>query len=68
MLRIRCKRIAAWILEEFKSYSPRLEVMFDTYQIPKDTNRVWRGVELRNVVAILPARMADASNRCAGSW
>ena len=52
-----------WIFDEFKSYSPRLDVKFDSYQIPKDTNRVWRDVDLRNVVAILPGVMKEASNR-----
>ena len=49
-----------WLLDEFKSYSPRLEVSFDTHQIPKG-GRVWKDVELRNVVAILPG--TTASNR-----
>src|SRR4051812_19660069 len=39
-----------WILDEFKSYSPRLQVDFDIHQIAK-TNRIWKDVELRNVVA-----------------
>ena len=51
-----------WIFEQFKSYSPRLQVSFDTHQIPKG-GRVWRDVELRNVVAILPGRMQQATNR-----
>jgi hypothetical protein len=42
-----------WILDQFRSYSPRLQVSFDTHQIPKG-GRVWKPVELRNVVAILP--------------
>ena len=44
-----------WILDEFKSYSPRLQVSFDTHQIPKG-GRVWKDIELRNVVAILPGK------------
>ena len=44
-----------WIFDQFKSYSPRLEVSFDTHQIPKG-GRVWKDVELRNVVAILPGK------------
>ncbi len=51
-----------WILDQFKSYSPRLQVSFDTHQIPKG-GRVWKDVELRNVVAILPGKMAQATNR-----
>lgn len=51
-----------WIFDEFKSYSPRLQVSFDTHQIPKG-GRVWKDVEVRNVVAILPGTMQQASNR-----
>src|SRR6185503_4624226 len=47
-----------WILEEMKSYSPRLEVSFDTYRIPKQGERVTREVEVRNVMAVLPGRTA----------
>ena len=39
-----------------KSYSPRLEVSFDTYRIPRQGDRVTREVELRNVMAVLPGR------------
>lgn len=42
-----------WIFGQFKSYSPRLQVSFDTHQIPKG-RRVWKPVELRNGVAVLP--------------
>ena len=38
-----------------KSYSPKLQVSFDTYQVPKQ-GRITRDVELRNVMAILPGR------------
>jgi acetylornithine deacetylase/succinyl-diaminopimelate desuccinylase-like protein len=51
-----------WIFDQFKSYSPRLEVNFDTHQIPKG-GRVWKDIELRNVVAILPGKMPQATNR-----
>ena len=51
-----------WIFDQFRSYSPRLEVSFDTHRIPKG-GRVWKEVELRNVVAILPGKMSVASNR-----
>ncbi len=51
-----------WIFDQFKSYSPRLEVSFDTHQIPRG-GRVWKDIELRNVVAILPGKMAQATNR-----
>jgi hypothetical protein len=51
-----------WIFEQFKSYSPRLQVSFDTYTIAK-TNRLYKETELRNVLAILPGTAPDASNR-----
>jgi hypothetical protein len=44
-----------WILDEMKSYSPKLEVSFDTYQLPPQ-GRITRQIELRNVMAILPGR------------
>ncbi len=45
-----------WISEEFKSYSPRLEVAFDTHRVKKQ-GRIVRDVELINVVAILPGTL-----------
>jgi hypothetical protein len=44
-----------WILDEMKSYSPKLQVSFDAYHVPPQ-GRITRGVELRNVMAILPGR------------
>lgn len=44
-----------WILNELKSYSPRLQVSFDTYHVAKQ-GRFTRDVEIRNVMAILPGR------------
>lgn len=43
-----------WIYDQFKSYSPRLQVRFDTYFVRKQPPRLFRDFELRNVVAILP--------------
>ncbi len=46
-----------WIYEQFRSYSPRLEVSFDQYRLKKDTSRGSRiqdDVDLYNVVAVLP--------------
>jgi acetylornithine deacetylase/succinyl-diaminopimelate desuccinylase-like protein len=43
-----------WIYEQFRSYSPRLEVSYDTYQVKKNKGRIVRDVELQNVVAVLP--------------
>ena len=45
-----------WIYEQFRGYSPRLEVTFDQYHVKKDTSRASRlpeDVELYNVVAVL---------------
>jgi hypothetical protein len=44
-----------WILDEMKSYSPKLQVSFDSYQLPPQ-GRITRNVELRNVLAVLPGR------------
>jgi Peptidase family M28 len=46
-----------WIYEQFRSYSPRLEVSFDQYKLKKETTRGSRiidDVDLYNVVAVLP--------------
>jgi hypothetical protein len=46
-----------WIYEEFRSYSPKLEVSFDQYKLKKiegRASRVPRDVDLYNVVAVLP--------------
>src|SRR5277367_5802803 len=46
-----------WIYEQFRSYSPRLEVSFDQYKLKKiegRASRVPRDVDLYNVVAVLP--------------
>lgn len=45
-----------WIESEFKSYSPRLEVRLERHTLKK-TARVWRDVELVNVVAVLKGRV-----------
>src|SRR5947207_2721128 len=46
-----------WIFDQFKSFSPRLQVSFDAHRIPKG-GRVWKDIELRNVVAALPGKIA----------
>jgi hypothetical protein len=51
-----------WILDQFKSFSPRLQVSFDAHTIPK-AGRVWKEIELRNVVAVLPGKMQQAASR-----
>src|SRR5438874_6629194 len=48
-----------WIFDQLRETSPKLQVSFDTHQIPKAAYaRITRDVELRNVVAILPGRTA----------
>ncbi|HMD36972.1 MAG TPA: M28 family peptidase [Vicinamibacterales bacterium] len=44
-----------WILQEMRSYSPKLQVSFDTYQVAAQ-GRITHPVVLRNVIAILPGR------------
>jgi hypothetical protein len=44
-----------WILDELTRTSSRLQVSFDTHQIPMG-GRITRDVELRNVIAVLPGR------------
>lgn len=46
-----------WIFDEMKSYSPKLQVSFDTYMVAKQ-GRITRDVEVRNVMAVLPGRTA----------
>lgn len=49
-----------WIYEQFRSYSPRLEVSFDQYRLKKQESRGSRvpsDVDLYNVVAVLPGTM-----------
>jgi hypothetical protein len=45
-----------WIYSEFQSYSPRLEVSYQTFRVKRGARRgqVLREVELANVVAVLP--------------
>ncbi len=46
-----------WIYEQFRSYSPRLEVSYDQYRLKKDESRGSRipnDTDLYNVVAVLP--------------
>ena len=44
---------AAWIHAQFVAASPRLEVAFDDYEIPKQGDRIVRDVRVRNVMATL---------------
>ncbi|HWF08398.1 MAG TPA: M20/M25/M40 family metallo-hydrolase [Bryobacteraceae bacterium] len=43
-----------WIFDQFKAYSPRLDVSFDPYKVKKQGTRILRDVEVVNVVAVLP--------------
>jgi len=47
---------AEWIAAQFREASPRLQVSFDTYELPPQGERVVRDVRLRNVMAVLPGR------------
>lgn len=44
-----------WILDEMAKAGGRLQVSFDTYQVPR-AGRITRDTELRNVIAILPGK------------
>lgn len=43
-----------WIYDQFRSYSPRLEVSFDPHKVKKQGTRILRDVDVVNVVAVLP--------------
>jgi len=45
-----------WIYDQFKSYSPRLQVSFDKYRVKKGKGRLIQDVDLYNVVAVLPGK------------
>ncbi len=47
---------AAWIHAQFVAASPRLEVAFDDYEIPRQGDRIVRDVRVRNVMATLRGR------------
>ncbi len=42
-----------WILGQLQSYSPRLQVRFDTHRVAKQS-RIQKDIELVNIVAVLP--------------
>jgi hypothetical protein len=52
-----------WIFDQFRSFSPRLQVAFDTYSVAQQGGRLVRDVELRNVVAVLPGTDPAGRNR-----
>jgi hypothetical protein len=43
-----------WILNEFKSYSPKLQVRFEKFRVKKQGQRIFKDVDLWNVIAVLP--------------
>jgi hypothetical protein len=43
-----------WIFDEFQSYSPRLQVSLEHFKVKKNEERIFRDVDLYNVVAVLP--------------
>ena len=45
-----------WILEQFKSYNPKLQVRFDKYRVKKQGQRIFKDVDLYNVIAVLPGK------------
>jgi hypothetical protein len=45
----------SWIVEQFKTYSPRLEVKLDKHPVKK-SGRFIRDMEIVNVVAVLPGK------------
>ena len=47
---------AQWIHDELARSSPRLEVSFDTYDIPAQGDRIVHDVRIRNIMAVLPGK------------
>src|ERR1017187_9670373 len=45
-----------WILEQLQSYSPKLQVRFDKYRVKKQGQRIFKDVDLYNVIAVLPGK------------
>src|SRR5579872_4633295 len=43
-----------WVSEELKSYSPRLQVSLEHFKVKKNEERIFKDVDLYNVVAVLP--------------
>lgn len=43
-----------WIHDQFQSYSPKLQVSYQDFTIPKRTGRTSREAQVANVVAVLP--------------
>jgi hypothetical protein len=45
-----------WILEQFQSYTPKLQVRFDKYRVKKQGQRIFKDIDLYNVIAVLPGK------------
>ena len=45
-----------WILNEMKSYNPKLEVRFEKFRVKKQGQRIFKDVDLYNVIATLPGK------------
>jgi hypothetical protein len=45
-----------WILDQFQSYNPKLQVRFDKYRVKKQGQRIFKDVDLYNVIAVLPGK------------
>jgi hypothetical protein len=58
-----------WILNEMKSYSPRLEVRFEKFRVKKQGQRIFKDVDLYNVIAVLPGKkMAETQVIVSGHY
>ena len=45
-----------WILEQFQGYSPKLQVRFEKFRVKKQGQRIFKDVDLYNVIAVLPGK------------
>lgn len=59
----------SWILNEFKSYSPKLQVRFEKFRVKKQGQRIFKDVDLWNVIAVLPgAKMPETQIFVSGHY
>jgi hypothetical protein len=45
-----------WILAQLQSYNPKLQVRFEKYRVKKQGQRIFKDVDLYNVIAVLPGK------------
>src|SRR5260370_26752789 len=58
-----------WILKEMQSYNPKLQVHFEKFRVKKQGQRIFKDVDLYNVVAVLPgAKMPETSVVVSGHY